>query len=410
MPPRSRSRRARSWPRRRGGRPTRSRAASSKLFVPTCEQRLRTSTSSPACSCGAEIDLHAGEDERLEAAEDADARLLEIRRIDGVVHVPHRVAVAEADVLALDPGVRGHRARWYRGAMPGETTHGGLRAAGVAAGRPDRPAAARRGARRPHRLRHLVPRGADRRLRGAGARGGARPAERRHPGLRLARGRDGADDRGGARVPAATSGSSRATPSSPLAELADEVIVCTPEVERSWCHTASYTCAVAAIDALHGDDIAWLPARGRGRARSRCRAAAARSACSIAGAGRDWPTAQEAVLKLREGAWVAAERVRDRAAAARPSRRGRRPGTRAFVLEGEGRAAERAARARRARSRRSAVEMTLVPTRHPVVDIVRFHLLTLADRRGARHRPRSDPPRRPARRWAEAAGAAYPYA
>ena len=27
----------------------------------------------------------------------------------------------------------------------------------------------------------------------------------------------------------------------------------------------------------------------------------------VAGAGRDWPTAQEAVLKLREGAFVAAE-------------------------------------------------------------------------------------------------------
>ncbi|MGZ4319365.1 MAG: hypothetical protein ACXVRD_08580, partial [Gaiellaceae bacterium] len=27
------------------------------------------------------------------------------------------------------------------------------------------------------------------------------------------------------------------TPSSPLADAADEVIVCTPEVERSWCHT-----------------------------------------------------------------------------------------------------------------------------------------------------------------------------
>src|SRR5207253_170704 len=38
---------------------------------------------------------------------------------------------------------------------------------------------------------------------------------------------------------------------SPQAELANEVIVCTPEVERSWCHTASYTCAVAALAALH---------------------------------------------------------------------------------------------------------------------------------------------------------------
>src|SRR5215213_3887971 len=45
----------------------------------------------------------------------------------------------------------------------------------------------------------------------------------------------------------------------PLADLADEVVVCTPEVERSWCHTASYTCAVAAIAALRGEDVSWLP-------------------------------------------------------------------------------------------------------------------------------------------------------
>ena len=49
-------------------------------------------------------------------------------------------------------------------------------------------------------------------------------------------------------------------PDSPLGELADEVVVATPEVEKSWCHTASYTCAVATIAALHGDDVAGLPA------------------------------------------------------------------------------------------------------------------------------------------------------
>src|SRR3954468_24924987 len=43
----------------------------------------------------------------------------------------------------------------------------------------------------------------------------------------------------------------------PLGALADEVIVCTPELERSWCHTASYTCAVAALAALRGEDTAW---------------------------------------------------------------------------------------------------------------------------------------------------------
>src|SRR5438094_10096364 len=47
---------------------------------------------------------------------------------------------------------------------------------------------------------------------------------------------------------------------SPLAELAEEVIVCTPELERSWCHTASYTCAVAAIAALRGQEVARMAA------------------------------------------------------------------------------------------------------------------------------------------------------
>ena len=46
---------------------------------------------------------------------------------------------------------------------------------------------------------------------------------------------------------------------SPLGELCEEVVVATPEIERSWCHTASYTCAVAAMRALHGEDISGLP-------------------------------------------------------------------------------------------------------------------------------------------------------
>src|SRR5690242_16063394 len=49
-------------------------------------------------------------------------------------------------------------------------------------------------------------------------------------------------------------------PKSPLGELADEVVVATPEVERSWCHTVSYTCAVATLAALHGQDVSALPA------------------------------------------------------------------------------------------------------------------------------------------------------
>src|ERR671929_291438 len=47
-------------------------------------------------------------------------------------------------------------------------------------------------------------------------------------------------------------------PDSPLGELADVVVVATPEVEESWCHTASYTCAVAALAAMRGEDVRWL--------------------------------------------------------------------------------------------------------------------------------------------------------
>ena len=47
-------------------------------------------------------------------------------------------------------------------------------------------------------------------------------------------------------------------PESPLARMCDEVVVATPEIERSWCHTVSYTCAVATLAALRGEDISGL--------------------------------------------------------------------------------------------------------------------------------------------------------
>jgi fructoselysine-6-P-deglycase FrlB-like protein len=162
----------------------------------------------------------------------------------------------------------------------------------------------------------------------------------------------------------------------PIAELCDEVVVCTPEIEESWCHTVSYTCAVAAIAALHGDDVSWLPA-----------------------AVGD---ALEAVLKLREGAWVAAEAYETEQllhgylAAVDES-------VRAFVLEGEGLAAMRAAAAAAA-LRELGCEVDLVRTRHPVVDVVLFQRLTveLADARGRE----PDRIRRHDPRWAAAAKAA----
>src|SRR5207237_4894252 len=39
-------------------------------------------------------------------------------------------------------------------------------------------------------------------------------------------------------------------PESPLGELCECVVVATPAIEQSWCHTASYTCAVATLAAL----------------------------------------------------------------------------------------------------------------------------------------------------------------
>lgn len=169
--------------------------------------------------------------------------------------------------------------------------------------------------------------------------------------------------------------------SSSTAVLCDEVIVATPEVEKSYCHTASYTCAVAAIAALRGDDVSWLP-EAVTTALSDPFPVSTHERWLVAGAGRDVPTAKEAVLKLREGAFVAAEAhhteqlLHGHLAAVDES-------VRAFVLEGEGRAAERARDAVAALTELGC-EVTLLPTTHPVVDIVRFQLLTcdLAEARG----------------------------
>ncbi len=192
---------------------------------------------------------------------------------------------------------------------------------------------------------------------------------------------------------------------SPLAELVDEVIVCTPELERSWCHTASYTCAVAALAALHGEEIDHLPGAVEAELAKPVQAFE-QSRVVIAGAGRDWPTAQEAALKLREGAWVDAvayetEQLLHGFLAAVDER------VRAYVLEGEGRASERAATLAGALEKLGC-ETTLVPTSDPVVDIVQFQLLTLAVAEARGIDP--DPIRRePGSRWAEAAGEPYPY-
>jgi glucosamine--fructose-6-phosphate aminotransferase (isomerizing) len=160
------------------------------------------------------------------------------------------------------------------------------------------------------------------------------------------------------------------------------VVVATPELEQSYCHTASYTCAIAAGRALLGEDVSGLAAAVERELAAEPLGVSEHERFVVVGAGGDVVTALEAVLKLREGAHVAAEAhhteqlLHGHLAAVDAS-------VRCFVLEGPGRAAERARDVLRA-LRELGCEATLVPTEHPVVDIVRFQRLTvdLADARG----------------------------
>ena len=169
---------------------------------------------------------------------------------------------------------------------------------------------------------------------------------------------------------------------SALAAEVDHVVVVTPEIEESYCHTASYTCAVAAGRALQGEDVDGLANQVFRELAAEPLGVSDHARFLVAGAGQDFATAREAVLKLREGAHVAAEAheteqlLHGHLAAIDPS-------VRCFVLEGEGRAAERAVDTMRALGELGC-DALLVPTTHPVVDIVRFQLLTcdLADARG----------------------------
>ncbi len=164
-------------------------------------------------------------------------------------------------------------------------------------------------------------------------------------------------------------------PEGPIAALCDEVVVATPELEASYCHTASYTCAVAALAALRGEDVSWLPDAVAGALAAPALPGSEHERFHVVGAGRDWPPAPEAALKLREGVHVPTEAFTTEELlhghlAAIDER------VRCFVLDGEGRAATRAADAVRALEALGC-DVTLVPTRHPVVDIVAFQRLTL---------------------------------
>ncbi|HEU5206942.1 MAG TPA: hypothetical protein VFT94_04950 [Gaiellaceae bacterium] len=161
---------------------------------------------------------------------------------------------------------------------------------------------------------------------------------------------------------------------SAIAKDVDHVVVATPAIEESYCHTVSYTCAVAAGRALLGEDVSGLAADVFRELDREPLPVSEHDRFVIAGAGRDTATVLEAVLKLREGARVAAEAhqteqlLHGHLAAVDT-------GVRCFVLEGVGRAAERAVDAMRALGELGC-EALLVPTTHPVVDIVRFQRLT----------------------------------
>jgi glutamine---fructose-6-phosphate transaminase (isomerizing) len=184
-------------------------------------------------------------------------------------------------------------------------------------------------------------------------------------------------------------------PESPLAELADEVLVVAPEIEQSWCHTASYTCAVAALAALRGEEVELLP-DAVAAALQQDVGQPPSGRFLVAGAGAAWPTAQEAVLKLREGAHLPGEMhhteqlLHGQLAAVDET-------VRAYVLDGP-----RAADAVRALEVLGC-ETTLVPSMHPVVDIVFFQLLTLAAAEARGVDP--DPVRTDDERWKRARAA-----
>jgi glutamine---fructose-6-phosphate transaminase (isomerizing) len=169
---------------------------------------------------------------------------------------------------------------------------------------------------------------------------------------------------------------------SPIGKAVDHVVVATPEIEKSYCHTVSYTCAVAAGRALQGEDVSSLADAVGRELDAEPLAGSEHDRFVVTGAGRDLATALEAVLKLREGVHVAAEAyeteqiLHGHLAAIDDD-------VRCFVLEGGGRAAERAAGVMRALGELGC-EAQVVPTTHPVVDIVRFQRLTcdLAEARG----------------------------
>jgi glutamine---fructose-6-phosphate transaminase (isomerizing) len=174
---------------------------------------------------------------------------------------------------------------------------------------------------------------------------------------------------------------------SPLASLVDEVVQVAPEIEESYCHTKSYTVVLAGCAAMAGHDVSGIAsAVGAALEAGGELEPSDHERWLVVGAGRDWPTAQEAALKLREGTFVAAEAyhaeqlLHGHLAAIDET-------VRAIVLEGEGRARERSHDVVRALRELGCPTELLAQAEgweRPILGIVPFHLLVLAlaERRG----------------------------
>src|SRR5215211_506062 len=239
------------------------------------------------CDRRAEVDLDAREDQvllrvvaRTVRLEVRDARRLHVRREDGVVDVAHAVQVAKTNRIAEHEGEPVHAAHGIDGLMAGEKTREAVFA-------------------QPDWLRQVP---ADRRLpagralfTGCGTSyhaaltgGNAVQAlelvlepDRNDAGVLVAISHEGGT--------AVTLEAVRAwngptwlvtgAPESPIA-------VAAPRIEESWCHTASYTSAVAAIAALRGEDVSWL-ADAVAAELERGAEASDHARFLIAGAGRD---------------------------------------------------------------------------------------------------------------------------
>jgi glucosamine--fructose-6-phosphate aminotransferase (isomerizing) len=176
-------------------------------------------------------------------------------------------------------------------------------------------------------------------------------------------------------------------PESPLARLAEDVVQAAPAIEESYCHTKSYTAALAAFGVMAFHDSSQLAGQVEAGLESGSRVEPSdHERWLVVGAGRDWPTAQEAALKLREGTFVAAEAyqteqlLHGHLAAIDET-------VRAIVLEGEGRARDRSHDVVRALGE-IGCPTELVPQaegwERPILGILPFHLLVLdlAERRG----------------------------